>query len=108
MSRSWKIAVSQRREHGGEWWVGGIEGVREWPLMLVLQEKGPSSGRPAAPTLLPWGGGVFADGGGGAGGGSAPPLSEITVDTCQALRPRDRARLIQATWDNGLQAHSEA
>lgn len=61
MSRSWKIAVSQRREHGGEWWVGVIEGGREWPLMLVLQEKGPSGGRPAAPTLLPWGG----DGGGG-------------------------------------------
>lgn len=81
-------------------------GGREWPLMLVLQEKGPSGGRPAAPTLLPYGG-VW-----GwrriAGRGSAPPLSEITVDTCQALRPRDRARLIQATRDNGLQAHSEA
>lgn len=44
----------------------------------------------------------------GAGGGSAPPLSEITVVTCQALHPRDRARLIQATQDNGFQAHSEA
>lgn len=76
-------------------------GGREWPLMAVLQEKGPSRGRPVAPTLLPWRGGGEAD------GGSAPSLSQITADTCQAILPRDRARLIQTTQEHGLQAHSE-
>lgn len=81
MSRSCKIAVSQQREH--------------------CRRKGPSCGRPAAPTLLALGSGW------GGGGDSAPPLSEITADTCQGIHPQEGARLIQITQDEGLQAHSQ-
>lgn len=82
MSRSWKIAVSLQREHRGEWREGVAPGA------------GPAGERafwwlPCCP--------------------HTPALgeSEITADTCQAILPRDRARLIQTTRDNGLQAHSE-